>query len=126
MSEPAPRARVLVVDDEDAVRNLVYKSLRDTYDVTTACDGRDALDRFEAGERFDLILSDVMMPRMTGVALYRALLEVAPEQAAKLVFFTASHLPADIEEALAEMPTAVLRKPVSVAALRQFARALIL
>lgn len=126
MSEPPARPRVLVVDDEDAIRNMVYKTLRDAYAVTTACDGRDALDLLEAGQRFELILSDVLMPRMNGVELYRALLELDPQQATKLVFFTASKLPADIEEALTVMPIAVLRKPISVAALRQFARALIL
>ena len=116
--------RVLVVDDEDSIRTLVQKSLAGEFDVTAAEDGREALDLIEGGARFELIISDVMMPRMTGVELYRALQEQCAEQAKKLVFFTASVLPSDLEEYLATVPGAVLRKPISVAVLRQFVRAL--
>jgi CheY-like chemotaxis protein len=120
-----PRRRILVVDDDDAICALVSKSLRDEHDVMVASDGREALTLLEDGKRFDLILSDVMMPRMNGVELYRALLELAGDQAGKFVFFTASMLPPDIEAYLAAVPNAVLRKPISVSVLRQFVRALL-
>ena len=115
----------MVVDDEDSICSLVDKTLRAEYDVTVAGDGREALAVIEAGGRFDLILSDVMMPRMNGVELYRALLALERDQAGKVVFFTASMLPPDIEAYLEAVPNAVLRKPISVPALRQFVRALI-
>jgi two-component system sensor histidine kinase ChiS len=59
--------RILVVDDEpvniQVLKNLL--SMRD-YAVTTAYNGREALDLINGGETFDLILLDVMMPRMSG------------------------------------------------------------
>jgi two-component system cell cycle response regulator CpdR len=64
-------ARILVVDDEETVRALVGRGLEiDGHDVTTAIDGADALERLaEAGGAFDLMLTDVHMPIMDGIAL---------------------------------------------------------
>ena len=58
-----PAARVLVVDDEPAVRASLERALvAGGYAVTLAGDGEEALDRLVAG-RFDLVVLDVMMPR---------------------------------------------------------------
>ena len=119
------RKRILVVDDDDAICRLVQRSLSGDYDVTTAFDGRDALDHLERGERFDLIICDVMMPRMTGPELHRALAELSKDQSDRIVFFTASVLPEDTEAVLGDLPNAVLRKPISIAVLREFVRALL-
>jgi two-component system, cell cycle response regulator CpdR len=64
-------ARILVVDDEETVRALVKRALElDGHAVTTASDGCEALDRLgEAGGAFDLMLTDVQMPIMDGIAL---------------------------------------------------------
>jgi len=64
-------ARILVVDDEEVVRALVRRALElDGHEVTTAIDGADALERLaEAGGAFDLMLTDVHMPIMDGIAL---------------------------------------------------------
>jgi CheY-like chemotaxis protein len=122
---PAPRRRILVVDDDDAICRLVQRSLAADYDVTAACDGRDALDHVERGARFDLIICDVMMPRMTGPELHRALIDVSKDQSDRIVFFTASVLPDDLERVLGGLPNAVLRKPISITVLREFVRALL-
>ena len=61
--------RLLVVDDAMTVRELQRTILeRAGFDVTVACDGIEALERLES-ERFDLVLTDVEMPRMDGFAL---------------------------------------------------------
>jgi len=69
MAERAPR--ILLADDEQSIQTLLSYPLRkDGYDVTTAADGREALARF--GEtRFDLVVLDVMMPRMDGLEVCR-------------------------------------------------------
>jgi DNA-binding response OmpR family regulator len=55
-------ARILLVDDEQSIQTLLAYPLRkEGYDVVSAHDGRDALDRF-AEQRFDLVVLDVMMP----------------------------------------------------------------
>ena len=64
---------ILVVDDEPVVRDVLTKSLAGMwYDVAAASDGVEALERME-DEKFDLILSDWIMPRMTGVELCETL-----------------------------------------------------
>lgn len=64
-------ANILIAEDEQAVRHLVARALRmDGHDVSEAEDGEEALDLLdEAGGRFDLILSDIRMPAMTGIEL---------------------------------------------------------
>jgi len=66
MAERAPR--ILLADDEQSIQTLLSFPLRkDGYEVTTAADGREALARFNEG-KFDLVVLDVMMPRMDGWA----------------------------------------------------------
>src|SRR5580700_4465812 len=81
---PAPlatRARVLIVDDEPNIGASIQQLLKADHDAETLTDARDAYARILAGERYDLILCDVLMPRMDGPALYRAVRKCAPEQA---------------------------------------------
>jgi CheY-like chemotaxis protein/class 3 adenylate cyclase len=67
------REPVLVVDDSAAIRHLVSDCLkRQGFQVTTAVDGQDGFEQAEAG-KFDLILTDYDMPRMTGFELVVAL-----------------------------------------------------
>jgi len=66
-------ARILLVDDEEAIQTLLAYPLRkEGYDVVAARDGRQALDLFAAG-RFDLVVLDVMMPRLDGIEVCRRL-----------------------------------------------------
>jgi two-component system cell cycle response regulator CpdR len=64
-------ARILVAEDEEALRNLVVRALRqDGHEVMTANDGAEALDvlvREKGG--FELLLTDIRMPVMDGIAL---------------------------------------------------------
>ncbi|MBI5105177.1 MAG: response regulator transcription factor [Solirubrobacterales bacterium] len=71
MAEHAPR--ILLADDEQSIQTLLSYPLRkDGYEVVTAADGREALARF--GEStFDLVVLDVMMPRMDGLEVCRRL-----------------------------------------------------
>jgi two-component system, cell cycle response regulator CpdR len=62
-------ARILLVDDEEAMRMLIARALaEDGHQVVAAGDGIEALDRL-ARDRFDLLLTDVKMPVMDGIAL---------------------------------------------------------
>ncbi|HEY8515775.1 MAG TPA: sigma-54 dependent transcriptional regulator [Candidatus Binatia bacterium] len=62
------RRRVLVVDDEQGVRESLRLVLRDRYDVTTAADGEEALRRI-ANESFDAVLLDIVMPGIDGLTV---------------------------------------------------------
>ena len=66
-------ARILLVDDEEAIQTLLAYPLRkEGYEVVVARDGRQALDTFGA-QRFDLVVLDVMMPRLDGIEVCRRL-----------------------------------------------------
>lgn len=86
MSVPQSR-RILVVDDQPLMTKALRRMLA-SHEVTIAGAGAEALARIEAGERFDLILTDLMMPGMSGMELYDAIQKVAPEQIARMVFMT--------------------------------------
>ena len=71
MADRAPR--ILLVDDEQPIQTLLSFPLqRDGYDVVQASDGREALTRFSE-QTFDLVVLDVMMPRMDGLEVCRRL-----------------------------------------------------
>lgn len=66
-------ARILLVEDDPSIREVTAIGLRNAgFTVETANDGRAGLDRFEA-EPFDLVLLDVMLPRMDGLEVCRAI-----------------------------------------------------
>lgn len=76
--QPKPLARILVVDDERAIRNTLQEVLEDEgYAVETAEDGASAIAAFER-RRSDLVLCDIKMPGMDGTELLAHLLEIAP------------------------------------------------
>jgi len=67
------QARILLVDDEQAVQTLLTYPLRkDGYEVVPALDGQEALDRFSE-QRFDLVVLDIMLPKLDGVEVCRRL-----------------------------------------------------
>jgi DNA-binding response OmpR family regulator len=71
VSEHAPR--ILLADDEQSIQTLLSFPLqRDGYEVVQASDGREALDRFDE-QSFDLVVLDVMMPRVDGLEVCRRL-----------------------------------------------------
>ena len=64
MNEPN-KISVLVVDDEEIIRNFLSEVLGDKYDVSLASDGDEAIEQIKK-RRFDLIITDLKMPRLPG------------------------------------------------------------
>jgi len=63
------RPKILVVEDNPAVREFIVRALSlDGYDLAAAIDGRQALDMLEM-DRFDLLVSDIVMPNVDGIEL---------------------------------------------------------
>ena len=70
---PNGSTRILLVDDEHSIQTLLSYPLRkDGYHVTSATDGREALQRFEEA-RFDLVILDLMLPKLDGFEVCRQL-----------------------------------------------------
>lgn len=64
---------ILIVDDEESIRSTLAEYFADIgYDVITAMDGEDALAKF-VPDRFDCIISDMMMPKLNGLALLKSI-----------------------------------------------------
>ena len=82
------RARVLVVDDEPDLRELVAGLFRPDADVMTAPDGRAALEVIQR-ERPDLVISDVMMPHLSGIELCAAIRDNPALRATPVILLTA-------------------------------------
>ncbi|HEX3760294.1 MAG TPA: two-component regulator propeller domain-containing protein [Kofleriaceae bacterium] len=119
---PPRRPRVLVIDDEPQVAHTIERLLRRDFDVTVALCGRDAMAHIRAGTRFDAIVSDVMMPNMTGIELVEELQRVAPDQAQRLIFLSGGAFTAQARERLDQLGVPQLEKPVTASELRGWLR----
>jgi len=86
---PPPRpGRLLVLDDEPIIGAAVRRMLSGALEVEVATCPRAALERIAAGEWYDHILCDLMMPVMTGMQFEAEVARVAPEQAERMIFMT--------------------------------------
>jgi CheY-like chemotaxis protein len=107
-----------VVDDEPMIVKIVKRTLSAEHDVVALDRAPDALGRIEEGERFDVILCDLIMPVMTGMEFYESLGAVAPDQVPKVVFLTGGAFTLRAREFLDTVPNFRLEKPFELAALR--------
>jgi PAS domain S-box-containing protein len=105
--------RILYVDDEPGLRALGKRRLeRLGYELVVAGDGEEALEIFRASpEEFDAVMTDYLMPRMTGLELASAISAIRAEIPILLLTGFVDHLPE--EEIRAGGVTSILRKPIS-------------
>ncbi|MCX6543177.1 MAG: ATP-binding protein [Acidobacteria bacterium] len=116
--------RVLLVEDEDSVRRVAARVLRQRgYDVTEASDGREALELVNrATDPFDLVLTDVVMPIMGGQELAERLLaRGAPVP--KILFASGYTEDGIVRQGVLDRNTAFLAKPYTLVALTRKVRA---
>jgi len=74
-----PQYKVLVVDDEERLRKIVFAFLsREGYQCVTASNGNEALNKIHQ-DKFDAVITDIVMPEMNGIALTRELLGLYPK-----------------------------------------------
>ena len=104
---PASRRRILVIDDEPLAGQMLVRLL-EAHDVVAETRATDALSRVNAGERFDRVLCDLMMPGMSGLALYH---QLPDEVRRRVVFMTGGAFSAEAAAFLASVPNPRLEKP---------------
>ena len=114
----ARRARVLVVDDDMSVAEALKRVLAREHDVVVVNDGRCALERIRAGQTFDVIFCDLMMPEMTGMSFFAELAEMAPEVSARVVFISGGAFSPGAAAFLDCVPNRLIEKPFDFQALR--------
>lgn len=118
-SLPVPagaRARVLIIDDEEALRRALGRILG-AHDVSLAENGREGWERLEEGGGFDIILCDLLMPHISGIELYRRVLEERPDIAERFVFMTGGAATPEAREFLARVDPPLLEKPFDMSEL---------
>ena len=115
----ALRGRILVIDDESALLRAIQRILEDEdHHVVGTQSAMDALAMIERGDRFDLILSDLMMPMMTGHEFYETLLARNPTLAKSIVFISGGAITARVDTFLKSVPNLRLEKPFKASQLR--------
>jgi PAS domain S-box-containing protein len=104
-------AAVLIVEDETALASAMAESFTDAgFLVDRATDGEDALAHLEGGH-YDLIVSDLKMPRMDGIELFGVLRQTYPAMTSRILFVTGDVIGTDAERFLAESGCRWLAKP---------------
>lgn len=113
---PDPRGRkprVLVVDDDDAARDAVETWLAQAYEVVTARDGVEGLDR--AREALpDAVIADVEMPRMDGIEMAEQIRALSAAAAVPILFLTAHSAPENVTAGFSAGGVGFLVKPVDL------------
>ena len=118
-SRAARRGRVLVVDDESTIGTVVRRMLTPEHDVVAVTRGTDALDLVKKGERFDVILCDLMMPEMGGQEMFETLAKQSPDMAASVVFLTGGAFTPDAQAFLGRANRPRVEKPFDARQLRE-------
>ena len=118
-AEAGPRRhRVMIVDDEPRVAQALQRMLAGEYDLTVASCGATAIEHVAGGAWYDAIITDVMMPNMTGIELFDRLEAMAPDQATRVIFLTGGVFTAQTQTRLETAGNPQLQKPVSSQELR--------
>lgn len=117
---PVPRRplRVLVVDDEEPIRKFVERVLRDAgHETVAAADGVEAIELAQQKEGFDILVTDLVMPGISGDELARRLRQNEPKL--KVLYLTGYSDRLFMEKSTLWQDEAFLEKPCSVKGLRE-------
>ena len=117
---PGGSPPILVVDDEGSVRRFALRVLeKEGYHVVEASDGIEAVELFKLGHQFDVVVSDIVMPRMNGVELMQALSTDAPDVP---VILMSGYATQSLAELGINAPCGILPKPFPAERLLQEVR----
>lgn len=108
---PQGKPTILIVEDDLDLLKMLTRMLEPIGDVVTATNGADALERILAGMRPDLIVTDVMMPRMDGLELARRLRNEPKTAKTPVIMLTAKNAPLDVIKGINAGARSYLTKP---------------
>ena len=114
---------LLVVDDSATMRQLLCMTLTRVdgitqANITEASDGREALDKLKSG-RFDLVLTDIRMPRMDGLEFIRSVRSELNDQALPIIIISTKGAEEDVQLGMNLGANGYLSKPISMPQLRE-------
>jgi len=112
-TKPKTKYKVLLVDDEDEIRQYLHSELADTYKISEAINGKVALEKI-LKEKPDLVISDVMMPEMDGITLCKKLKSNININHIPIVLLTAKTTDEDKTEGFSIGADAYISKPFNI------------
>jgi PAS domain S-box-containing protein len=115
----SPRLAVLVIDDDEKLLASIGRTLKKEHEVSLASSPTEGLAFLEQGQRFDVILCDLMMPEITGMELYDTIEALIPEQARQMLFMTGGTFTEQAAKFLERSSIRWLEKPFETAELRR-------
>ncbi len=107
----APRGRVLVVDDDEPILRVTELLLAGEHDVLACTEATRALEHLQAGEEFDVIVCDLMMPQVTGMEFYERVRALGRGQEERILFVTGGAFTPAARAFLESVPNQRLDKP---------------
>ncbi|MBD3225003.1 MAG: response regulator [Caldithrix sp.] len=103
--------KILVVEDESGLRNMILKRLKMYgYEVYTACDGQEALNIIETNQNIEVVLTDVVMPRMKGYELVNQI-RAKGNHDIKVIYMTGYHGESSFFSNITDKQTSYIQKP---------------
>jgi PAS domain S-box-containing protein len=119
------RGRVLIVDDDETVIGALSRVLSAQHELTCVDSAQRALELLNQGDRFDVVLCDLLMPQVSGMELYAEVMRLAPEQAGRFVFTTGGAYTPKAQDFLESVQNPRIEKPFDVDALTALVRDLV-
>lgn len=106
-----PMPRILVVDDEPLIGTTLRVLLSDQHEVVVENSASSAMARLEEDDKFDAIVCDLMMPRVSGMDLHKWLKANRPELAKRIIFMTGGAFTEDADRFLEHTDITAIEKP---------------
>jgi len=119
---PGRRARILLVDDEASLRSLLSQILGGEHEVRAVESGAEVLELLRRGDRYDVILCDLMMPEMSGIDLFEAIEALDVAQARRVIFLTGGAFTPRAQDFMARVDNLRLEKPFDIDVLQHMIR----
>ena len=115
-------SRILLVEDDEAARAALVRFLEPDYEVGTACDGIEGLERASLATP-DVVVADIGMPRLDGISMVARMKNIASLRDIPVVFLTAETEPESIAAAISAGGHSYLTKPIDLELLEEQIRA---
>jgi CheY-like chemotaxis protein len=117
--------RILILDDEEAVRRVLEKALEHLgYELESVSTGPEALALLSS-TNYDLVLCDIQLPGLSGLDFFRELESHHPEMTDRVIFMTGDLVRPDLQSFLKKIDANVLRKPFDLSGLYQMVQSIL-
>lgn len=119
---PSGKKLILVVEDDQAVRTLIERALSTQFDVETAVDGMAGFVRLQKAPTPDLLICDIMMPGLDGLAVAKRARAADRTKQMPIIFLTARATPKDVIQGIQSGARHYITKPFKLDDLMQKVR----